>query len=524
MNSILVIYEKSSNCEHIIKILKNNGYQVDESKGSLQGIENLRKQKNFNVVILDQYLKDIDTISLIQQLRSFHICIPFVYLAKDESYSPQIESALQNGANDFLFQKDLPSRILNVVKFFDFYDILNQELDFRSRIKGKRLFSTIISKSGPMRVCVKAAQNASKVSKNVYLYGEKGTGKEDLARAIHENSSFSSGNFVILQCLDFFNKKNYKLDESQGKLIEDCINFQKNKFYDNVFYKDIYPIEIDEKNEDFIKNSSQSIQKSSYPKIPKISGNFIHKGVFDDISNWESYAKKQFFYAQKGTLCLLGIESLTAEQQRILAVILSFYAYKKKRPFRIISLSTLTRDELLNRKKFSISLLKHLGEITIGVPSLKQRREDLPDLSMNILREMNLEKGNLHHIHGISGAVLATFMQKNWNQNIPELEDLLFRVSLISSGPLITLNDLSYVNGQKIRQQDNSKTVEDNLETYAYLKEDGHVKTLACVEKELIEASLKRYQYRISEAARRLKIGRATFYRKLEEYNTKEKK
>ncbi|MCZ2203942.1 sigma-54-dependent transcriptional regulator [Bartonella sp. A05] len=225
----------------------------------------------------------------------------------------------------------------------------------------------------------------------------------------------------------------------------------------------------------------------------------------------------------KGTLCLCDIDRLEPLQQKRFAHYLEerAKATKESKPsFRIIAISTSRLADLVEDNFFLRSLFEQFSQLSINAPSLRDLRDDLPEISQCLIDRIITETGR-SHVHGLSGSAIALLMQYDWPGNRSELENLLFRAVLLSEGPLLTVRDFSQLMGHPFVGKTNViySDVQENYETQSiqFLNADGHVRMFSDIERDIIEKAVKHYKGHMSEVSRRLHIGRSTLYRKIAE-------
>ncbi len=226
---------------------------------------------------------------------------------------------------------------------------------------------------------------------------------------------------------------------------------------------------------------------------------------------------------KKGTLCLCDVDRLEPIQQKRFASYLQerTKATKNNPPlFRIIAISASRLSDLVREDCFSRSLFEQLSPLSISVPALRELRDDFPELTQRLIDRIITETGR-SHVHGLTGSALSLLMQYDWPGNRDQLENFLFRAVLLSEGPLLTVRDFPQLMRSPLISVPNiieSDVQEDHeQESIQFLNADGHVRTFAEMEHDIIEQALKHYKGHMSEIARRLHIGRSTLYRKVEE-------
>jgi len=245
-----------------------------------------------------------------------------------------------------------------------------------------------------------------------------------------------------------------------------------------------------------------------------------------DISagQWLRDVGKKLKTAKEATVFFNDIDRLDMDlQNRLLALLRTPAA----RHIRLMASASGSLAGRVRDGSFSEDLWRLIAQSELEIPPLRNRREDIPELVERILAQILTDTGKAH-ITGVAGAAQALLLQHDWPNNHAELEALLYRAVLLSEGPLLSVHDFPQLL-QNREETAPETTPENNAQTLSSrpsllaLDESGHIVSLAQMEKELIREAMKRYNGRISEVARRLKIGRSTLYRKLEEYHLAEK-
>ncbi|VEJ44775.1 sigma-54-dependent transcriptional regulator [Bartonella vinsonii] len=225
---------------------------------------------------------------------------------------------------------------------------------------------------------------------------------------------------------------------------------------------------------------------------------------------------------EKGTLCLCDVDRLEPVQQKRFANYLQERAKATKNntpSFRIMAISTSRLSDLVKEDGFARNLFEQLSQLSISVPALRELRDDFPELTQRLIDRIIMETGR-SHVHGLAGSALSLLVQYDWPGNRDELENFLFRAVLLSEGPLLTVRDFPQLMGNPLISVPN--IIENNVqedydqETIQFLNADGHVRTFAEMEHDIIEKAVQHYKGHMSEIARRLHIGRSTLYRKTE--------
>jgi DNA-binding NtrC family response regulator len=204
---------------------------------------------------------------------------------------------------------------------------------------------------------------------------------------------------------------------------------------------------------------------------------------------------------------------------------------------RIISATNRKLLDLVKNGAFREDLFYRLHVLPLTIPSLRMRREDIPHLLRHFLARFSAEENRT--IGGISGEAVAHLTQLDWPGNIRQLENAVYRAVVMSEGDQLGLSDFPQAVGQAtpdapiepseplIVAPSTAPAMVSGSEipiaplggvgTLSMLTAAGEVRPLEEMESEIIRFAISHYRGQMSEVARRLKIGRSTLYRKLDE-------
>jgi DNA-binding NtrC family response regulator len=204
---------------------------------------------------------------------------------------------------------------------------------------------------------------------------------------------------------------------------------------------------------------------------------------------------------------------------------------------RIISATNRKLLDLVKHGAFREDLFYRLHVLPLTIPSLRMRREDIPHLLRHFLARFSAEENRT--IGGISGEAVAHLVQLDWPGNIRQLENAVYRAVVMSEGDQLGLSDFPQVMGQAVPDTpiEHSEPLVvapstapamvsgsdipiaplGGAGTLSMLTAAGEVRPLEDMEAEIIRFAISHYRGQMSEVARRLKIGRSTLYRKLDE-------
>ncbi|MDD9329693.1 MAG: response regulator, partial [Bartonella sp.] len=204
---ILVAGEDHGKRAGLSTMLRGFGYRVIEAENSLRIIDLLYRRKNITLVLLDVTVSDLSVSDLIKMIRMARISIRVIVIAKQDNQE-LIQKALKAGAIDYWFYPVTPLRLRVTLNNLAFISALENEIQYIRKQKENHLrFSDIYKKSSVMRAILEQSKSAATSFQNLLIEGEVGTGREKLARLIHDESFFSEGDFVRFQCLPIFDSE-----------------------------------------------------------------------------------------------------------------------------------------------------------------------------------------------------------------------------------------------------------------------------------------------------------------------------
>ncbi|MDE5461458.1 sigma-54 dependent transcriptional regulator [Bradyrhizobium sp. CSS354] len=431
-------------------------------------------------VILDLVMPGLDGMGVLAKIREAGRSIPVIVQTAHGGIDNVI-SAMRAGAADFVVKPVGLERLQVSLRNALNSSALKGELQrIRHSREGRLTFSDIITRAEAMAGVMRAAQKATNSSIPVLIEGESGVGKEMFARAIHGSGERKAKPFVAVNC-----------GAIPDNLVESIL--------------------------------------------------FGHeKGAFTGAT--ERHTGK-FVEAHGGTLFLDEVSELPLSAQVKLLRALQEGAVEAvggRKPVKVdVRIISATNRRLLERVKqghFREDLFYRLHVLPLTIPSLRARREDIPHLLRHFLARFAAEENR--PITGISGEAVAHLAQLDWPGNIRQLENAVYRAVVMSDGDQLGLDDFPLIASQPHPGTD-IPTAPLMLEPIAapsvvsgneipiaplpqagalsMLTATGDVRPLEEIENEIIRFAISHYRGQMSEVARRLKIGRSTLYRKLDE-------
>ncbi|MFZ3158415.1 MAG: sigma-54 dependent transcriptional regulator [Smithella sp.] len=453
MPSILVIDDDASIAETLDLYLTEEGYKVHTA---LTGTEGLNKyvQEQPDVVILDIRLPDIDGFTVLEDLKEENENVKVIMITAFHDMETTI-NAMKSGAFDYIHKPvnvdELDLAIKKALKSLEMEKKIDGLLMEPSR---SFRIGDIIGTGNEMRDIFKTIGTVSQSRTTVLIQGESGTGKELIAKVIHSNTSPDEP-FIAVNC---------------SAIVETLLESEL----------------------------------------------FGHeKGSFTG-----AIARKlgKFELARYGSVFLDEISEMSVNLQAKLLRVLQEMEFdrvggkdKVKVNARIIAATNKDLKTLVNEGKFRDDLYYRLNIVSITLPPLRARRQDIPQLIDYLLAKINLD---LHKkIIGVSGEVMEIFMNYNWPGNVRELENLLVRACVVAKAQVLGVSDFP-----ELGKDESPKLPVDTSADLFKSPEPGKFLTLDEVEERYIRKVIKETDKNKGEICDLLGVSRPTLERKLEKY------
>jgi DNA-binding NtrC family response regulator len=438
-----------------------------------------------DAVVLDLVMPGLDGMGVLAKIREAGLNIPVIVQTAHGGID-NVVSAMRAGAQDFVVKPVGIERLQVSLRNALNTSALKGELQrIRHSREGRLTFADIITRSETMAGVLRTAQKAAASTIPVLIEGESGVGKELFARAIHGSGERKSKPFVAVNC-----------GAIPDNLVESIL--------------------------------------------------FGHeKGAFTGAT--ERHTGK-FVEASGGTLFLDEVSELPlAAQVKLLRALQegAVEAVGGRKPVKVdVRIISATNRKLLDRVKsgqFREDLFYRLHVLPLTIPPLRMRREDIPHLLRHFLARFCAEENR--PITGISGEAMTHLSQLEWPGNIRQLENAVYRAVVMSDSDQLGLADFPQVPALLPTTPETYHPVEplivgpafhstvpaivsgneipiaplSTTGTLAMLTRSGEMRPLEEMETEIIRFAISHYRGQMSEVARRLKIGRSTLYRKLDE-------
>ncbi|NLR60081.1 sigma-54-dependent Fis family transcriptional regulator [Chitinophaga polysaccharea] len=438
---ILIIDDEDQLRKLLSRLLALEGYTLHEAPNLRAAMKILEKEE-IHVILSDVKLPDGNGVDQVQQIHVKYPEIETIVLTAYGNIADGVQ-AIKNGAFDYITKGDDNNRILPLVsKAMDKAHLQFRIRDLEKKIGGKYSFGNILGDSPEIRAAIALAEKVAPSDMTVMLLGETGAGKEVFAHAIHQGSQRKQQPFVAVNC--------------------------------SAFGKDILESEL----------------------FGHVAGAFT--GAVKD--------KKGFFEeARGGTIFLDEIGEMPIELQAKMLRVLEnqeFYKVGESKPtktnVRIIAATNRNLEQEIAAGHFRADLFYRLSAFQISLPSLNERRKDIPLLANWFLQQI-APKIN-RRITGMTPAFLQALQQHSWKGNIRELRNVIERAAILTDTDILDTPVLP-------------------LDFQQGSSEENTSLRLADMEKKHIIRVLAHAKGNKTKAAELMEIGLTTLYNKIKEYN-----
>ena len=436
--------------ESLVKV----GYQCVVATSGPEGARRI-EQDTYDIVVTDLVMNDLDGMEVLSRARQ---ALPDaeVILVTGHASVPKAVEAMQQGAFNFLEKPITPTRLRAIAeKAADAVRLKLNNVELRQRLDERFGFEGIIYASDKMKAVIERLKRIAPTDVSVLITGENGTGKELIAQAIHQNSPRKGKRIVALNC---------------AAIAE---NLVESELFGHV------------------------------------------KGAYTDAANDRMGA---FEYASGGTLFLDEIGDMPQQTQIKLLRVLEDQQVTRvgdnkhiKVNIRLVSATNRNLEDSIKAGTFRNDLYYRLKVVTIHLPALRERRDDIVPLTDHFRRQF----AKRHHktIKGIAPAVTRKLFSYDWPGNVRQLRNAVETMVVLDVDGTLDLDDLPPELTEVEEAASGTTALGGPVELIGRSMDD--------IERWAIEQTLTLTGGNREEAARILNIGARTLYRKLEKYQGK---
>jgi two-component system response regulator AtoC len=453
MERILVADDDAAIRGLLRDFLEDEGYSVIEAAKSGQVLEAFKDPGEApDLVLMDVRMPDKSGIDVLRDVSSEPGSqLPFVIMTAYGTSSLAIE-AMQLGAYDYITKPfDLDDVLLTIRRYFEHQALLEQVQGLRTQAHERDPNDFIIGNSVPMQEVYKTVGRVARSDSTVLISGETGTGKELVATVLHRNSSYSGGPLIKVNC-------------------------------------------------------------AALPETLLESELFGHeKGSFTGALNQR---KGRFEMAHKGTIFLDEVGEMTLATQKKLLRVLQEREFERvggtvlvKVDTRVIAATNKNLAHEVREGRFREDLYYRLNVISIFLPPLRDRQDDIPLLVEHFLQKHRFQVGSSPA--KITPGAMQMLMEHHWPGNVRELENLIERAVVLAQGTIITEDHISFSSADQRHFIDIAQLVRKGS-TITEVQQE--------VEKQMLIEALKQAEGDRVAAASLIGIDLPAFQRKLVDY------
>ncbi|MBS0170358.1 MAG: sigma-54-dependent Fis family transcriptional regulator [Nitrospira sp.] len=452
--SILIVDDEVSILNSLSSILEDEGYDVSVAKSGVEALR-LCATSPPELMMLDIWMPEMDGLETLRRLRELVPNTQVMMMSGHGSIETAVK-AIKLGAYDYIEKPlSLENVTLRVKHALDQHRLEQENRNLRTKVERK---FELIGHSPAMQQLTQIIETAGPTNSRVLIGGENGTGKELVARAIHQHSGRATRPFVAVNC-------------------------------------------------------------AAIPETLIESELFGHeRGAFSGATTMK---RGQFEQADGGTLFLDEIADMSLSTQAKVLRALQEQQFTRvggtkliKVDVRVLAASNKDLLQEIDKGTFREDLFYRLNVVPIVVPTLRHRREDIPLLVKHFLRVHAEEQGL--KLKQVSPDAMDVFMQYEWPGNIRELRNLIERLMIMVPGPVIEASHASValqVRPQTLAAQ--SAAGAQPATTLLTRPYDSLRDARNAFEKEFIARKLREHHWNISRTAEDLKIERSHLHRKI---------
>ncbi|MDD5435317.1 MAG: sigma-54 dependent transcriptional regulator [Nitrospira sp.] len=449
---ILIVDDEKGILTALTGVLEDEGYTVSTAG---TGSDALKKIYNDtpSVVLLDIWLPDIDGLDVLKEIKAAHKDIPVIVMSGHGTIETAVK-ATKLGAYDYI-EKPLSMDRVNLLVS---HAVKQQHLELENVQLRKSVEKSedIIGESIPMRQLKEQLRIVGASNSRVLITGENGTGKELVARSIHRESHRADKLFVAVNC-------------------------------------------------------------AAIPETLIESELFGHeKGAFTGAT---AVQRGKFELADGGTLFLDEVGDMSLNTQAKVLRVLQEQEFQRvggnknlKVDVRLISATNKKLPEEIKKGTFREDLYYRINVITLNVPPLKERRDDIPLLAQYFLKDIIREQGLLQKV--LTEETAQLLKEYDWPGNVRELRNLMERAAIMVQRDRILPEDLAIIAGHG--RQSTSQFINERFESLREAR--AHFERLYITER------LKENSWNITRTAEDLKIERTNLHRKMKMLGIEERR
>jgi len=479
MSTVLVIEDTSEVRHDIVEILSFEGYDVVGAADGVSGVR-LARERRPDLVICDIMMPELDGYGVLEELRrgSSTSTIPFIFLTA-KSAREDMRKGMVMGADDYITKPFTADELIDAVRArIEQRETLTSRLldELRSDRPETALqetgaegaqeppvgqkFDRIIGASDQMQAIFSVLHTVANVDVPVLILGETGTGKELVARALHDTGGRKGKTFISVNCATL-----------PAEMVESELFGHEKGAFTGALQQRIGKVELAEGGTLFLDEIAE-MHVGLQAKLLR----FLEEHTFERIG---------------------GTRPLRAD-------------------VRVLAATNRDIEQAIRDNVLRMDLVYRLNTITISLPPLRERREDIPLLVNHFIEEANKRYGCA--IRGVDPKVYAELGTHHWPGNVRELKNVIDRAAILTKTGRITLDsiqlspvDSSSVGKEVPKPSLSPQTDRPLMELKRELVEQ--------FERSYIDRLLRQFGGNVTRSARAARIGKKNFIMKMRQYN-----
>jgi two-component system nitrogen regulation response regulator NtrX len=383
MSNILIIDDEKAIRKTLSEILSYEGYKIDEAGDGEEGFRKFR-EKEYDVILCDIKMPKMDGIEFLEKAKEANPDLPIIMISGHGTIETAVE-AVKKGAYDYISKPpDLNRLLITIRNAMDKTSLVAETKVLKRKVSRVQ---DMIGESTPIHKIRETIEKVAPTDARILITGENGVGKELVARWVHEKSNRAAGPLIEVNCAAI-----------PGELIE----------------SELFGHE---------KGSFTSAVKQRIGKFEQANTGTL---FLDEIGDMSPNAQAKVLRAlQEGKITRVGGDKDISVDVRVIAA---------------------TNKDLLkevDEKNFRLDLYHRLSVIIIHVPSLNERKDDIPLLIDKFLQDICNEYGIARK--GIDDEAIRALQEYNWTGNIRELRNVVERLIILSSKSINREDVANYV-------------------------------------------------------------------------------
>jgi len=468
MHKLLIVDDEQSVRYSFKKLFNSSNYKISEAGNADEAIAAFNKEKP-NLVILDIEMPGKDGIQVLKEIKELSPKTPVIIITAYGS-GDRVIKAMKYGAYEYVEKPfDIPRLIFiieDALKNSSTEEVKPAEDSHKRKTPPFNREETIVGESSAIKEVFKLIGRVATSDASILIVGESGTGKELVARAIHKYSDRANKPFIAINCAAI----------PEPLLESELFGYEKGAF--------------------------TGADKQKPGKFEEANGGTLFLDEIGDMSL--SLQAKLLRVLQEGTIERLGNTKAIKVDSRIVAA--------TNRNLENDIISKVFREDLYYRLKV----------ITISLPPLRMRKDDIPLLTQHFL--VKHSRGSRNENLSLPPESMQRLTDYHWPGNIRELENVIKRAIILAKGNIIS-PDLLFEGIEKPAIQSTS----ERTKLFAYLNQqivasEGEIYKLAIeeFEKDLLQWALTKSSWNQVQAAKLLGISRVMLHERMEKYKLRE--